>query len=337
MPDVIIRCPTCHWQPDDSCRWVCDVCKTRWNTFHTGGTCPGCGKVYLDTQCSKRLGGCGQMSPHNEWYEELLILKTEHPKRGFDWFWKSKNLPPVTHEDRRWLEQTLVWLTGLFGPVYMKQLTTVGPEQFSDWKFTGTEEDANFLFDRLALIMGINPWELQLKFYSEAPSKFAEGITATASGTLRNTWKDSVSKFEDNGIGNKIIWIELRLFKNTEKLIATVAHELAHYKLLVEGVMASNDKLLIDLATVASGLGIFSGNSYFKFVQWTGSTHQGWQMEKGGFLPEQMIAYAMAWLAIYREEDISWAQFFNRTMKKYFEQSYSYIKKNKAAIEWPGD
>jgi len=113
-----------------------------------------------------------------------------------------------------------------------------------------------------------------------------------------------------------------------------MAHELAHYKLLGEYRMDENDELLTDLTAVALGFGIFIGNSYFKFGQWTGTSHQGWRMKKRGYLPEQVIAYAMAWLAHYRNEDVSWKSYLNKTVRKYFEQSYKYIGQNRDAIKW---
>jgi hypothetical protein len=40
-----IRCPLCDWEPRRFDRWEC-FCGTAWNTFDTGGRCPGCGHLY---------------------------------------------------------------------------------------------------------------------------------------------------------------------------------------------------------------------------------------------------------------------------------------------------
>ena len=37
-----------------------------WNTFDTGGTCPGCGKKWRFTQCL----ACNAMSLHEDWYHD---------------------------------------------------------------------------------------------------------------------------------------------------------------------------------------------------------------------------------------------------------------------------
>lgn len=71
-----IRCPICQWQPDSSSTWVCwsgpgpeppfEACGTAWNTFDTGGRCPGCAHQWDWTTCLS----CGEWSRHVDWYEE---------------------------------------------------------------------------------------------------------------------------------------------------------------------------------------------------------------------------------------------------------------------------
>ena len=68
--DVV--CPKCEWKPDGNAHWECS-CGIIWNTFDTGGKCPGCGKGWKDTQCPGPgdPGGCGGWSPHIDWYRGL--------------------------------------------------------------------------------------------------------------------------------------------------------------------------------------------------------------------------------------------------------------------------
>jgi hypothetical protein len=70
-----IRCPRCHWRPSPSSRWSClgsgtpewsfEGCGTVWNTFETGGRCPGCDHQWRWTSCLR----CGEWSLHDDWYE----------------------------------------------------------------------------------------------------------------------------------------------------------------------------------------------------------------------------------------------------------------------------
>jgi hypothetical protein len=69
-----IRCPHCTWQPKKESRWFCsdcgmpeffyDGCGTEWNTFDTGGKCPGCQHQWVWTSCLS----CSQWSLHKDWY-----------------------------------------------------------------------------------------------------------------------------------------------------------------------------------------------------------------------------------------------------------------------------
>jgi len=324
-----VSCPICGWEPSEGDIWVCDLCRTRWNTFETHGKCPGCGKQFIDTQCSRSRGGCGQMSLNAEWYQRVEAT-TPKVKEKFTWFWQNKTDLPVTQTDKEWVENGLQLLADMLGDEYLRSLPTITPDKkYFDRQFSGTEADAEFIFKRVAELMDIDPWEITLMFYSEKPQAYSPGITETPSAKLKGPWKGSAGQYVDKGPGQKEIWLELETLNDAVGIIATLSHELAHYKLLGEHRMETNDEHLTDLTSIAFGFGIFRANSYFKFSQWQGHRHHGWQMQKKGYLPEQMIAYAMAWLAHCRNEDISWKHYLTKTVRKYFERSYKYIDENR--------
>jgi len=70
-----IRCPVCEWRPSPASRWRCHAerapeppfpaCGTVWNTFATGGLCPGCRHQWQWTSCLR----CHEWSRHDDWYE----------------------------------------------------------------------------------------------------------------------------------------------------------------------------------------------------------------------------------------------------------------------------
>lgn len=65
MPEPAIHCPRCTWRPRAEDRWHCvPACGTNFNTFWTGGVCPGCGHAWRVTQCL----ACQAFSPHRAWY-----------------------------------------------------------------------------------------------------------------------------------------------------------------------------------------------------------------------------------------------------------------------------
>lgn len=69
-----IRCPLCRWQPRAESLWFCadavfpelyaGGCGTAWNTFATGGVCPGCDYRWRWTVCL----ACHKNSRHADWY-----------------------------------------------------------------------------------------------------------------------------------------------------------------------------------------------------------------------------------------------------------------------------
>lgn len=76
MEDLEIACPKCNWEPDGGAHWQC-TCGHVWNTFDTAARCPSCRFQWKDTQCIDWVGGCGQSSPHLDWYRNLDELLRE--------------------------------------------------------------------------------------------------------------------------------------------------------------------------------------------------------------------------------------------------------------------
>jgi len=66
MTEPQIHCPLCAWRPTGSSRWLCAPrmggCGTTWNTFWTGGICPGCSYRWEITACLS----CKQFSLHKD-------------------------------------------------------------------------------------------------------------------------------------------------------------------------------------------------------------------------------------------------------------------------------
>jgi len=82
------------------------------------------------------------------------------------------------------------------------------------------------------------------------------------------------------------------------KLIATLAHELAHYKLagVAEEPPGGEDghEPATDLLTVYLGFGLFGANSAFNFSQYQAVMSQGWSYSRLGYLSEREWAFALA-------------------------------------------
>ena len=85
MEEIRIRCPKCEWEPSAYSIWYCVSCDFEWNTFDTGGKCPGCSHVHKHTQCIS----CHKFSNHEDWYEGLgdnLDFKVNKKERILSYF-----------------------------------------------------------------------------------------------------------------------------------------------------------------------------------------------------------------------------------------------------------
>jgi hypothetical protein len=76
---VRIYCPLCAWKPHPADRWCC-ACSHVWNTFESGGACPGCGFAWKVTQCLS----CFALSPHGDWYHETDEASEREGKEQVD-------------------------------------------------------------------------------------------------------------------------------------------------------------------------------------------------------------------------------------------------------------
>jgi hypothetical protein len=88
------------------------------------------------------------------------------------------------------------------------------------------------------------------------------------------------------------------LLQQPEQLIATFAHELAHYLLLRarERVVCADDETecLTDLAAVFMGFGVFLANARFNRETYSDGVWQGWRIGHSGYLPERDLIFALA-------------------------------------------
>lgn len=244
-------------------------------------------------------------------------------------FWKKKKKLPITEDDKIWVEENLNWLRTEFGEELFLEIRTVTPTlEFYNRNFDTTEMDAEFILERTMELMNINDINIKLEFFSDGIVEMEDGKILSTPADIDGNWESATGTYELNE-KEVIISIENQQLKDPVSLIATISHELAHYILLGENRIEENDEYLTDLTAISYGFGIFIGNSRFKFSQFTNNEEFGWQSSSQGYLPEQIIAYSMAWLSIERNEKTEYCKFMNQTMKKYFEQSFEYLKNEK--------
>jgi hypothetical protein len=244
-------------------------------------------------------------------------------------FWNKKNKLPITEEDKIWINEDLNWLRTEFGEQHFMEIKTVTPtKKFFNRNFDGTKDDAKFVLERTMELMNIHDLEIQLEFFSDSPIEMTDGTILSTSADHDGFSENALGTFTQNE-NETIISIEIQQLKNPISLIATISHELAHQILLGEKRIDENDELLTDLMAIAYGFGIFIGNSRFNFSTFSTNNGSGWQTNAQGYLPEQIIAYSMAWLSYERKEETVYREYLDESIKSYFEKSLKYIEEDK--------
>lgn len=240
-------------------------------------------------------------------------------------FWNKKIKLPITKEDKLWIDEDLNWLRTEFGELHFQEIKTITPtKEFYNRTFDGSEKDAEFILERTMELMNIKDIEIVLEFYNDQPIEMSDGSILSTPADINGNWESTSGTFKQTE-DKTIISIESSQLKNTISLIATIAHELSHHILLGENRIEENDEFLTDLTAITYGFGIFIGNSKFNFRSFNTNSGSGWESNTQGYLPEQIIAYAMAWLSIERNENTNYDTFLNKSMKTYFSQSLNYL------------
>lgn len=241
-------------------------------------------------------------------------------------FWKEKPKLPINQEDQIWVEESLTFLKESLGEETILAVKTIEPtKKFFNRDFDQSEADAEFILERCTQLMHIPKDKVHLEFYSEENRYLDDGTLLSTKADIMGRSSGAAGTYQKKG-GKAFVRIERGQLKHTESLIATISHELAHEKLLGENRIIENDEYLTDLTAIAFGFGILIANAKFKFQSGKGNGF-GWQMKSQGYLPEPIIGYAMASLALKKKEkSFEYKEHFNKTVKSYYEKSLDYLK-----------
>jgi hypothetical protein len=197
----------------------------------------------------------------------------------------------VAPREQRWIEESMTLFRRELGPGRPVVLATdfPGPYLVDD------------VFRRVCGYAEVDPEPITVELYGggeEAELARAAGLdfrSSTAAGDYRREG------------GRAIVGIDVASAAHPARLVATIAHELAHHRLAEGGLDTgrADHEPLADLLTVHLGLGIFTANAAFEYRvdQRHRSTH------RLGYLTEPMFGYALACHAWLRGEPApAWAR-----------------------------
>ena len=190
-------------------------------------------------------------------------------------FTRADVLPP---EEVSWLFDAWAWLEAALGGAGGRrpELATPSDEHFPIGACTDAELPG-ILLDRIQRFTGTEDWPCRLVAQSRRPRTWSQPglVEQVESGAPAGTFR-----LKDGERPHAIITYDPGLVHSPEDLVATLAHELAHY--LLAGVASAPPggwhvhELATDLAVVHLGFGIFAANSVFRFEQHQDGLASGW-------------------------------------------------------------
>lgn len=240
----------------------------------------------------------------------------------FGLFNKKNYQPTVTPEDKDWVEKNIIWFIECFGLDGLNARPFIAPTT-ENFPYTDLKDMAQFqkLFEQLCGYWDINPDEIVVKFFDDFKSK------------QWTEWIRPRSKFnEPGGLYTQLYTTDQKRFRiqlaksnldHPQLLIAVIAHELAHVKLLGGNYINRNEadmEPLTDLATIFFGFGVFVANS----VQ---TTDIYW-ISRAGYLPPQVISYANALICYITHHDAkNYVTLLNRNTSDLFKKDFEFLIK----------
>jgi hypothetical protein len=218
-------------------------------------------------------------------------------------FARSKTFLDADDED--WHLAAWGWLLARFGEDRLKRapLVTATRAFFPPTEATGHAR-AEHVFGCVRDLTGMAEWPANLVALPPRPkTRVAElGEVKIDSGHM------PLGTFSRDGNGARITYDPDSIGTPTT-LVATLAHELAHYLLHSVSDLPPGGKTMeefaTDLTTVYLGFGVFGANEAFNFKQFRDVHSQGWQTSRTGYLRERDWAFALAMFCVLRGEDVA--------------------------------
>lgn len=202
----------------------------------------------------------------------------------------------VSSKSSAWILATFQWALEQFGTDYFHDgmiLVTPTPEHFPSPPKDPVERAAA-IFRRVQEHAGLENWPCRLEAQDPDanpvidPLTILEGPTSPA-GTFG---------YEGEVQPEAVITYNPAELQRPQALVATFAHELAHYlgfNALVPPPGGEEQwEPATDLLAVYLGFGIFLANSAIQFEPFSAVTSQGWQSRKLGYLSEFELVYCLA-------------------------------------------
>lgn len=218
---------------------------------------------------------------------------------------------PLNEERRQSIDDAFLYVLELFGDDILKKpiLTRdhpIFPNEIND------KDEIISLAHNIAKVMDIDPKTLKIGFFQGAkpidPSAInPENKDTSAAGLYYG--KNEQGKYEVDFADT--------IHQDVGRVIATIAHEFAHIKLLGEERMEENSEEITDMLPLFYGFGLFNSDKVLTFTRDSNGTQTSWESNTLGYLSFADWGYLFA-LYMYKRDEIKpeWFDHLNKTVAK---------------------
>lgn len=206
-----------------------------------------------------------------------------------------KSKPILSAEDTEFQVATFKWLLKSFGgkDFYEDTKLVLPTRDYFPSKVENEIEAAFTTFNAVKKYAGMGEWPCRLEAQEDdVDTQVAPTLT------VQNAPQNPLGTFEAENNNEIVITYNPELVNNPTQLVATYAHELAHYLTATSPEEPpggwENWEFATDIASTFLGFGIFMANSAFNFQQFAYVDSQGWQYNRSGYLSESEHIFALA-------------------------------------------
>ncbi|MER8182479.1 hypothetical protein [Kitasatospora sp. NPDC094015] len=225
--------------------------------------------------------------------------------------------------EQRWIEESLAWLLAEFGPRVLLRPPVLPTAEHFPGPFDGSPQQIGALVARLCGDFEVDPDGLRVEVEPYDPG--ADRLGAVLGLTERSSGAAGHFRIER---GVPVLAVDQALAARPPALVATIAHELGHVRLLAERRIdpdRADGEPLTDLLTVFFGYGVFNANAAFT------RTVEGDRISSRrlGYLPQQAYGYALACYAQLRGESRPpWAVQLSPDPRGYLRQGLRFLRRH---------
>jgi hypothetical protein len=246
---------------------------------------------------------------------------------------------PIDRDTADWMADCVIWMFEQFDARALLEAELVVPTGDYLRRDGKTGHDlAEHVFEQVKELAGLPDWPCRIEAGDSDPearvsqSVFVSGMTPAPAGT-----------FQHRGTTDTVvITYNPGLLDDPVSLVATFAHELAHYLFAMSRTPPPGgeelEEFATDLGSVFLGFGIFAVNSSFRFEAHGGALGQGWGYRRSGYLSGNDLTYALALFLRLLDKDAEAA--FTHLAQRYrgpLKASLRYLDRHPEIIERLGD